>query len=250
MQDRRPHPRGDRAAPLCSAASQVGTLTARIGEGTINTDPLYNMVPPAGAPARFAANVAGTIVTLDAHLRSDGDYGITTSSANTPQGLALSGSEVSLWGVPAAPSHDAERCCFGHGPPCPEVPAPSAFFRTPTSCTAAGQGLAVGARMDSWQHPGAFVEKSISTHQPPGYPYPEAEGPAGDMHPVWGPQAGVDGCAKVPFEPTLSTALTTNQADSPTGLSVDIGLPSDCWEPRPRSKPKPRSASPTSATPK
>jgi uncharacterized repeat protein (TIGR01451 family) len=216
-------------APECPLGSQLGTALVRHSVGGLGPVSVFNMVPPPGAPARFAYDVSGTIVVLDAHVRSSGDYGISTSAAYVPQGLSIVGNDIDFWGVPADPAHKPERACPGQEAPaaggetCAATTLPAAFFRTPTSCTAPGEGLPVSARMDSWQHPGVFKEKSIRTHQPLGYPYPEED---------WGPEAGIEGCDQVPFQPTLSAALTTDRADSPTGLSVDIGLPSDCWDPK------------------
>jgi uncharacterized repeat protein (TIGR01451 family) len=222
--------------PLCPVSSQVGIAKVRTVEGTAARAPVFNMDPPPGVPARFAFNALGTVVPLDAHLiPTAGGYRLRIEAANIPQGLVVNGNSIAFWGVPSDPGHDPQRSCSGHlypsegGPTCPGSGAPRAFFRAPTSCTA--QGLRYDLRADSWQHPGDFVSASYRTHALPGYPFPEEEGPAGSMHRVWGPEAGIEGCDQVPFEPTIDARLTTNRADSPTGLSVDLGLPADCWAP-------------------
>ena len=48
--------------------------------------PVYNMVPPPNVPARFAFNVLGSIVVLDAHVRTGGDYGLGVTASDVPQG--------------------------------------------------------------------------------------------------------------------------------------------------------------------
>jgi uncharacterized repeat protein (TIGR01451 family) len=219
--------------PLCSPESQVGLATVIVNGGglpnTLGPWPVFNMVPPPGAPARFGFNVGGVLVSIDASLRSSGDYGITATSRNTSEGLPIAGARVEFWGVPAAEEHDAEHACSGQpapsveGPFCPPTVEPTTFLRSPTSCTEAGEGLPFAANVTSWA--GSSDSRTVYTHQGPGYPYPEAEGPVGELTPVWGPQVGIDGCAAVPFEPALSVATTTNTADSPTGLQVDLTVP-------------------------
>jgi hypothetical protein len=77
------------------------------------------------------------------------------------------------------------------------------------------------ARADSWFHPGAFDTASFASHALPGYPFPPED---------WGDRVGLDGCGKVPFNPGFSAQPTTNSADSPTGLNVDMSVPQDCWQ--------------------
>jgi hypothetical protein len=223
---------------LCALDSQVGTVRVRSLGGTLQVVPLFNMEPPPGAPARFGFDVAGNVVVLDAHPRASGDYGLTVGGVNVPQGLQLSGQTVTFWGMPAAAAHDTERSCVEQAIPweggetCASDAPPSVFFRNPTSCEGPA-ALGSGVRLDSWQHPGDFVEASIPFHGEPGYPYPSGPSafPAGYSGPEsWGPDLGTEGCDQVPFEPTLDAELTTDRADSPSGISVEIGLPSECWD--------------------
>jgi hypothetical protein len=229
--------------PECASTSQIGLLHIRTDIGETGAVPIVNMVPPPGAPARFGANVAGALVVLDTTAVPGGGYRLRTVTT-VPQGLAINGNTLTLWGVPWASGHDSERICRGEsiptygGPSCnardeivgaigtdpspPDHVIPT--FRNPTSCTNPGEGLQFDLRADSWQHPGAFDEASYRTHQAPGFPEPPAN---------WGEQVGIEGCDQVPFEPTLEVRPSTDKADSPTGLTVDLGLPGDCWEPMP-----------------
>jgi len=220
--------------PSCPRSSQVGMAVVRVSDGEFANpfnQPVYNMVPSPNVAARFAFVILGQVVVLDTSVRSlpDGGYGLVVRSVDAPQGLTIAGTSVSLWGVPADPIHDAQRFCPGTGAPgCSADVEPRALLRTPTSCSS--EAPEFDLRTDSWQHQGNFATASYRTHEAPGYPYPREEGPAGEMHRVWGPEVGVDGCGEVPFEPSLKVEPTTQAADSPTGLSVDLGLPSDCWE--------------------
>jgi hypothetical protein len=214
--------------PLCPSASQVGVARVRSTGIVLGPLAVYNMVPPPGVPARFGFTVSGTLVMLDAVLRHAGDeYRLGVRSADVLQGLSVIGSTVEFWGVPSDSSHDDQRGCPGElipaggGQTCKSNAPPRAFFRTPTSCT--GKGLPTSVAVDSWQDPGDFKSATSVSHDFPGYPYAPQD---------QGPEVSTTGCDAVPFDPSLSVDATTDRADSPTGLSVDLGLPADCWDPK------------------
>jgi hypothetical protein len=218
---------GDAApVPLCPPTSQIGVVLVRDSLGTIGPLPVFNMVPPAGVPARFAFNVVGAIVVLDAHVRTGGDYGLGVTASNTPQGLSIVGSTVTLWGVPSDPSHDTERACSGQmfpaggGPSCSSGAPREAFFRLPTSCSAPGVGVTTTASIDSWQNPGHFAPMaSVTSHELPGYPFASRD---------WGRVIGVTGCESVPFTPSLDAGpLAGSRANAPSGFAFDIAVPQD-----------------------
>jgi hypothetical protein len=204
---------------VCPTGSQVGIVEVRTdGTSRLDEGGVYSMVPPPSVPARFAFIAAGTVVTLDAALRTGGDYGLSVSSLNTSQAVALVGSEVSFWGFPADPAHDAQRHCpvtnsYGCSTEAPVRP----FLRLPTSCTAPGVGLETKLRMDSWEHPGEFVSSSFTSHLPPGFPRHSSE---------WGPVQGPTGCEDVPFDPELSAQPSVPaRANEPSGFSFDLSVP-------------------------
>lgn len=215
---------------LCPPASQVGVVTVRRGGSplffspawgkTFGPLPIFNMVPPPGVPARFGFNVSGTVVTMDAQVRSN-DNGLSLSVRNIPEALPLVGTSVTFWGVPADPSHDAQRACSGQpqpvsgGPTCAAGVAPKAFLRNTTSCADTSTGLLTTAHIDSWR--GSSAEASFRTHVPPGYPYPADQ---------QGARQGPTGCENVPFDPSLSARPTGSaRAGSPAGFKVDLSLP-------------------------
>jgi hypothetical protein len=219
---------GANAQPLCLPESQVGVMNLRIDQGESTRVPVFNMVPPPGVPARFGIDISGSLIILDTTLvRHEGEYRLAVSGTEIPQALAVNGNTFTFWGVPSDQSHERVRSCPGSGPPstggpfCPSPDPPKAFFRNPTSCSA--QGLPTAVRADSWQEPGKFKEVTVRSHELPGYPWAPEE---------WGPEAGTEGCDAVPFEPMLDLDLTTDKADSPTGLAVDLGVPQDCWKPQ------------------
>jgi hypothetical protein len=222
--------------PLCPPESQVGTATVTLkldydGGGGFTTPsdfyvplPLFNMVPPSGVPARFGFAILGELITVDAAIRNGSDYGATLGTTNAPQAIALLGSTVEVWGVPASPVHDPERACPGELPPafgapsCKSQAPPAPLLRNPTSC--AGP-LTTTVRADSWFHPGAFDSVSPESHELPGFPRDPEE---------WGAPQGIEECAKVRFRPQIEASPTTNVADAPSGLDFHLRVPQDCWE--------------------
>jgi hypothetical protein len=210
--------------PQCPATSQVGTTIVRANAShmAIGPVPVYNMVPPPDAPARLGFNVLGTVVTLDVKVRSESDYGLTAHLRNISEGLGIAGSTMTLWGVPADPSHNSERACPGQSAPyengatCTTGTTPTAFLRNPTSCPDPGVGLPTTLSMDSWVHSGAFVRRTIFSHLPSGYPFAPAD---------WGSQQGTTDCNKVPFDPTFKVTPDSPQASQPTGFAFDVSFP-------------------------
>jgi hypothetical protein len=209
--------------PLCPSTSQIGTLTIRTDLGETAPTPIFNMVPAPGVPTRFAMNIAGSIVVLDASLVSSaGTYHIRVKATDVPQALVIDGNTITLWGVPSDPSHDSERQCPGQsnpgigGPTCASGAPARAVFRTPTSCTGS-VGLATTLTVDSWTHPGELRSATSLSHDLPGYPLPSSE---------WGPQHGTDGCDSVPFDPKfLAQPPLGARAGAPAGFSFDVALP-------------------------
>lgn len=214
--------------PLCAPTSQVGTATVVFnGQAFVSNVsarvPVFNIVPPPGVPARFGMNVSGTVVMLDAQVRSGSDYGLRIVSRNTSEGLPIVGTQFEFWGVPADPAHDHERSCSGQpaagsgGPTCTSGAPRQAFFRNPTSCTAPGVGLTTTLTIDSWLHPGDFKQASFVSHLPPAYPFPPDE---------WGAPQGPDGCDRVPFDPVLEgRPLEGSKASGPVPFTFDLTIP-------------------------
>ena len=199
----------------CPVESQVGVIFAATEFGGYFPfeSPLYNMVPPPGAAAEFAFNAiqVGIFVHLLGRVNSAGEYEL---GADTPNILARSlspvlGAEVQFWGDPSDPSHDRLRgsTCGGFGIECSiavkRLEAP--LLTMPSSCRAA---LSAAASVDSWEAPATKVSRSASVEDP-------ADGAA----------TPTDGCNQLDFAPTLEAKPTTNLADAPSGLEVDLNVP-------------------------
>jgi hypothetical protein len=198
----------DFATQTCPVDSQVGEATVSELGLTFAPGPVYNMVPPFGVPAEFAFEVAKVRAFLVASVRTGGDYGVTVSATEISRQAPVIGSSVTFWGVPADPSHNAQRCkvvnqiITGCGIESDASPKP--FLTLPTSCTGP---TTTTISADSWQNPGVFVEDSFLSHDNQGNPI------------------GLDGCNQLNFSPTIDSQPTTNVSAAPTGLSFDLDVP-------------------------
>ena len=226
--------------PECPPAAQVGvaSIDASAAQSLATTAKwsVYNMVAPPNVPARFGFNAFGSVITFDARLRTGSDYGLSVDAKNANEGLAIAGTDVTLWGVPADPAHTPLRSCPGApqagsgGPGCAAGVTPQAFLRTPTSC--AGPVTTV-AHADSWFHPGVFVTASFTTHELPGLlndpnpPFPTAPTYPGLSPGQWGPPVGGTGCEQVPFDPTFTAQPDETTSPGPSGWSFDLTIPQD-----------------------
>jgi hypothetical protein len=204
--------------PGCPDASQVGTviITTFVSGLQPSAAPLYNMVPPPGAPAAFGFDALGVGIFphITASIRTESDYGASGVGRDIlARGLnPILDVSVELWGDPSAGAHDAARgSCLTNGPlTCPSEPQPEAFLTMPGDCSGGQKQFA--ARADSWEEP--FPEA----------PWREAAYSAADLE---GNGVTLAGCDQLSFEPTISVQPSTHVADSPTGLDVDVHQPQD-----------------------
>lgn len=181
----------------CSGDSQVGTITTEYIQGgtrETRTRALYNVFTPKDVASRYSS--IDPYVSSDGYIRTGADYGTTIGSFNTTEEARIVGVTARIWGVPADHAHDSERRCPGGGG-CESTSPPLPMLRNPTFC---GGPLTGKARVDTWQKPGKFV--TATTEMP-----------------------AITGCEEVKFDPTLEWQPTTNVADSPSGLHVDIHVP-------------------------
>jgi hypothetical protein len=229
------------ALPECPESAQVGIVDLPLFGGH-EAVPVYNLQTPAGVPARLGFDFLGTAVVLDASVRPQ-DYGIDINARDISEAIPFHGVRLIIWGTPADPSHDAQRCpqlhpietadegpdpavlCQGapgevHGPHSSELP-PIPYLTLPTRCTAEGEGLETRVRMDSWEEPGVFQEASFVTHRPPFFPAEPAER---------GAPVGTTGCSAIPFEPAVHVSPTTTSPGTPSGMNLAIALPTSGLE--------------------
>jgi hypothetical protein len=203
----------------CLADTAVGVATITIDEPAlfgvlVVTTPVFNLKPAVGEPARFGFQTLVAHVILDTSVRTGGDYGVTVSVNNITQIAALLDSQVTFWGVPGDPIHDQSRgwqCIDGGiwGEVIPKVgpcktqgqKAPPPLLSLPTSCTGP---LQTTMSADSWAQAGSFTAPLAPPSQP-----------------------SMDGCNRLPFEPSISVAPDGQAGSSPSGLTVGIHVPQD-----------------------
>jgi len=197
----------------CPDDSQVGTVSVRFafsGRFQLGAIPLYNMVPPAGVPAEFGFSfIEGLYTHIRGFVRTGDDYGLSAVATDIPSKVALAGIKVNLWGDPSSESHNEMRgICMSPlfpGKICPpEEDHDTPFLSMPSSCEGP---LSTVAGIDSWNHPDDVVRKSFLLQDPNENVF------------------SISGCNRLDFDPSIEAKATTNLADAPTGLDVNIHVP-------------------------
>ncbi len=208
--------------PDCPVASQVGQITTEIYETNLLrkvTIPVYSMeVPTFGTAAEIGYNVVGLFTLFSQAVIRPDDEGLTAVTSNIPKLGEGHNISVRLWGVPASGEHDVERgsVCGSQGerpPVCrSELGGPQEaripikpFLSNPTSCTGP---FTASMRAESWEEP--IEQEALWSH---------ASVEAGP----------IEGCSKVPFNPSIEVTPSTKSAESPSGLNVSLVVPQS-WE--------------------
>jgi hypothetical protein len=189
--------------------------SAEIEVATI-AEPVFNLEPGNGEPARFGFVVepATLPVFVDTAVRTGSDYGVTVTTSNISQVAGVLATNVTIWGVPGDPRHDASRgwACMeatrglpGAAGRChaSEGQEPPAFLSLPTSCSGQLQTTVLG---DTWAAPES----------------PDALSQLAEFK-----MAALDGCNRLPFGPSLSVKPDGNAGSTPTGLNVDVHVPQE-----------------------
>ena len=187
--------------------------------------PIFNLRPGPHEAARFGFLILNVPVYLTGQVRTDSDYGINVESVNITQAAPFIGITTRFWGTPGDPPHDERRCrfpegegglCtgpFGHptfGPNSFDSGVARPFLTLPTSCTPSGAGLRFDVSVESWEDPPVKRFASFETTQ---------ESP-NQTQPL-----GTSECDRVPFGPKVNVQPTTDEAETPTGLEVQLEVP-------------------------
>jgi hypothetical protein len=196
----------------CPDATVVGAARVEYGEpGTFEPAPVYNLEPSPGSVAKIGFLIVGVPVVVKIGLNPNPPHNVIATSTNITQGVFFLAAKISLWGVPAAHSHDKERgACLTSKSTCSvSIPA-KPFLTLPTSCASP---LSFGFEADSWQSP-----------SPPGAPYPfQATATAHDNSIPPNPLSP-SGCAKLEFSPQFKAQPTSQSAESASGLDVEADV--------------------------
>ena len=219
-------------ADSCPRSSVVGFVDAQISpdnpgsvaggvshpftNGPTSTTFVYDLVPPPGTPAEFSFEVSGTVNTIDAALRSDGDYGITIGDEGAAgkvgghglQALSLTLCGYGVTGEQAAGGQPASTACA------PPGAGKKPFLTNPAQCT--GSAPTTTLLADTYEAPASFVSKTVYTGAGLIAGAPGAS------------ESFVTGCndlqfaPEVEFKPSPGSEGGTTQADEPTGASFAL----------------------------
>ena len=201
----------------CPDSSALGYVRAELGEAGQAFDftpALYSLYPAPGYVARLGFVVSGVRVTIDVGVSEAPPYRIEATLRNISQALEVFGTEVVLWGTPAATEHDAYRgSCLNLTPgsegellskgKCKAGITAVPFLTNPRACEGPLETL---WQVTSWQNPGLEESGGALTH-----------GDSGDSR-------GFGGCGGLPFTPSISAQPTAKAATSPTGLDFDLDV--------------------------
>jgi hypothetical protein len=208
-------PKADFVIGTCSPDSQVGFVEPGIelqescrhkgddcnGFVPCCGFPLYNIIPPpeqAGLLG-FQAVLFGYPIFTVLSARTGGDYGLDSRVIGITQTFPLRRYDQTLWGVPASPVHFAQRFPYGGffpGFPGIESNAPEApFLSNPTTCTGPLQSTFTTLAYDNEP-----TSKSLA----------------------W---PATTGCDSIGFKPSLSASPSTTEADSASGVDIDLQVP-------------------------
>ena len=201
--------------PKCSLAdfsTASCPVNAQVGEvdlGFVGRKPMYNMQPrpDEAALTGFEVPVTNSAAFTVLHGRTGSDYGLDATTTGIFHILPLGVLHIHLWGVPALPVHDVNRwpqqtglCVQNEYPnPCFAPTAsnspPAPYLEGPTSC---GTPLTGSVDLHYYDFTNVRAETSIP---------------------------GTVGCDQLTFNPSLTALPTTRQADSASGLDVDVQVP-------------------------
>jgi len=198
----------------CPADTVVGHIKTFPVSGSSIDGPIYNMTPERGVAAEFAYVdlIAGPHVFYGRVVPTAAGYVFQTVNPDVPQ-IALTQFVVSFYGDPAARQ---EELAAREGKVASPI-APVAFFTNPTDC--AGEEPTATIFMDSWQHPARLAGD--------GTPVDLQEEAGGRR--LWASAQSkappVIGCDALRFPARFSAQPTTHEADKPSGMNLEFGLP-------------------------
>jgi hypothetical protein len=195
----------------CPASTQIG-VAEPFGPGELYV-PMYNVTPhpDEASLTAFWAPLVAAPVFVSLSSRTESDYGLDAESSPIFHPLAIPALGVKLWGVPADPVHDPERfipplkgfaACgsiFG----CDEVTGiaanipPVPYLQAPTEC-----GVPLTSTADLYYYTHDII------HGEDAWP-------------------STTGCEQLTFNPSLTAEPTTEQADSPSGVDIDLKVPQE-----------------------
>ena len=199
---------------VCPPASIVGQMLVEIDNkeddteengAALNNVPLYSIPPEHGFPAQFGFRIAGksTIISVWPQARTK-NYGLTVGTPNIPS-IGVRAVGTIFFGT-------ASQHGFGNN----DAP----FLSNPVDCTTSEPTWRIA--VDSLVNAGALLGPGIPDLSDPDWRTASEAAP---------PVTGCDSPALVSqFNPSIATrplqpGVAATQADSPSGLAVDLDFP-------------------------
>ncbi len=215
----------------CPVDSQVGIQLVKFGDGSGggNWQPVYNMQPAPGQLALLASPLpliafysSNTIVSA----RTESDYGLEFKTVGIPVLLKLREVVQITWGVPADPIHDPLRfplnvsksvgCSDGDRNPLPELIANE--YPTLDCSFKPWKGVSANAPEVAFQsNPTSCVGPLAASIDTVGYDLSTDQAESAYPTPT--------GCDQLGFNPSLTAKPTTQEADSASGVDIELTVP-------------------------
>jgi hypothetical protein len=175
--------------PKCPIATTIGVNDVTVeNPAKIERVRVYNIVPPPGVLLKIGFSVLQVPISVEIRLSESPPYRGIATVRGIAQLIPFYRSELTLWGTPGDPVHDAERGG--------EAESEAPLLTSPRACTGP---LTTLFKANSWQHPGVFDEELSSP-------------------------LSFTGCAKLGFGATIASQPTSQAAQSPSGLDFSLDV--------------------------
>jgi hypothetical protein len=221
----------------CPRASQVGEVTlyfsASVLSGpergkletntsTLQTTPVFNVVPNKGYPAQFAFTAVEKIVPIYVNASAETGYAVRALVENIPA-VGTVGVSTTFFGTPVK-NPNLNNAAYN---PSPQV-APVAFLDNPVDCAAGPQVATIYA--DTWENPGTWrtpghdpevTTGSIDSASTPLLTGPESSGWVSKTATTY-PE--MTGCDMLQFDPAITVQPSTTRADEPAALTIHLDV--------------------------
>ncbi len=174
----------------------TGEAVTQLAKSVTAPIPLFDLEPTSGHAATLGASVLVASMLVQIDLSPDG--GLLTTIEEISTLLPMTGAELTLWGVPANPEHDAQRCNqLESSCGMPFAGAPRPFTTNPTACDGP---LETAIALESWE---GQVASATATLPP------------------------ITGCQKLQLSAALRVTPATTERDTPSGYSIDLKILQD-----------------------
>jgi hypothetical protein len=207
----------------CPIDSQVGTVTIKANyEGfertLLGAAPVFDIEsqsPEETADLAFIAPIVNVPINIPISVRTNTDYGLDMTVSGISQQIPLYSAELAIWGFPASQAHDKERFLKG---------APT----EPAGCPSEGTAICAsggGKNPHSSAHPVVPLIDNPTTCTGEPLPFKISVTTYQDEHnpsTAEGTYPATTGCEAEAFNPVFNASLTSNRADSASGLEMQF----------------------------